>query len=583
MGALFLTRDDGSPAAARLHARLERSFRRQGFGAGRSATHNSHRITCFAPLSGGVPLVHADNAGNVIAIAGTVFYRSRHGRDALAPLLADLVADRLNEPALWGSFAVVAGIRGAVRVLTDRCGTFHLFRSETPAVVSSSFLAVADALDSPAVDADGVRDYVFHGAAHGGLTVLRDVRLLDSLRAWTFHDDGRVSGRPRPMPLPEQTADATTPEAAAERCLAVLDDRFDALARLGGAGLDTALSGGYDSRLILAMLRRHGTIPDLHVYGPEASDDVRIAKAVCAAEGLALAHVDKAGRPLPDPDIYAAVVSATLEAFDGTPNDGVFDSGADLETRLARCHDGRLALNGGGGEVFRNFFYLPDRPVSPLAMQQVFWSQYDPAAAAPGFDARGYARRFAARLAADVGRGGDAGTVRRPLPRPVVEAVYPLTRCRWWMGRNASVNNRLGAAVTPFVDAEILATTLPVPLRLKNHGRLQAAMIARADPALARHPSAYGHAFDAPPPTRRVLSDWATFVRPPAVRARTFRLKRQPPVPPPSLAPERVARVLGGPPEYMPRFFRLDRLCEPGQLNRAMTLELLFRRLNAAA
>lgn len=133
------------------------------------------------------------------------------------------------------------------------------------------------------------------------------------------------------------------------------------------------------------------------------------------------------------------------------------------------------------------------------------------------------------------------------------------------------------------MDAEVLAVTLPLPLDLKNHGRLQAALISRADPALAAYPSAYGHAFNAPPPRRRVLSDWATYLRPPRFRAYTFRLRRHPQVPPAHLAPERVAHVLGGQPEYMHRFFRLDRLRDPGQLNRAMTLELLFRRLNAAA
>jgi asparagine synthase (glutamine-hydrolysing) len=578
MGAVFLTRDDGSPAAARRRARLEAAFTRQGFAPGRVLDHHGHVIVCYAPLSGGEPLVHADNAGNVIALAGTLFYRARHGSDALPPLLADMVAGRLDESALWGCFAVMAGIGGAVRVYTDRCGTFHLFRSGAPDVLCSSFLALAESLDTPAIDADGVYDYVFHGATHGGLTVLRGIRLLDSTQAWTFHATGPVARFSRPLPHPDHTDPALTLSNAVDRCLSVLDDRFAALARRGN--LDTALSGGYDSRLILALLRRHGVTPALHVYGPENSADVRIAKAVCAAEGLDLQHDDKGRRPLPDPDAYADAVNATLTAFDGTPNDGAFETGADLDTRLSRCHNGRLALNGGGGEVFRNFFYLSDRPVSPLNMKRVFWSQYDPAAASAGFNDAAYGRRFAARLAADVGRPPDA--IRRPLPRVVVEAVYPLTRCRWWMGRNASINARLGAAVTPFVDAEVLATTLPVPLRLKHHGRLQAALIARADPALAALPSAYGHAFDAPVPTRRIVADWATYLRPPWLRARIFRLRHPPDTPPDALSPARVARVLGGAPAYMPRFFRLDRLREPGQLNRAMTLELLFRRLDAA-
>lgn len=202
-----------------------------------------------------------------------------------------------------------------------------------------------------------------------------------------------------------------------------------------------------------------------------------------------------------------------------------------------------------------------------------------PGDCAEGFDDAAYSRRLAARLAADVGIPADA--VDRPMPRPLVEALYPLSRCRWWMGRNASINNRLGKAITPFVDAEVVATTLPLPLPLKDHGRLQAAIIARADAALAAHSSAYGHTFLQPPPRRRVLSNWATYLRPPALRARMFRLRRRPLAPPPALTPERLSTVLGGTPEIMPRFFRLSRMRDAGQLNRAMTLELLFRRLCA--
>lgn len=175
---------------------------------------------------------------------------------------------------------------------------------------------------------------------------------------------------------------------------------------------------------------------------------------------------------------------------------------------------------------------------------------------------------------------------------PPTQWIAPC-RARWWRlcircraavggwDGNASINNRLGKAITPFVDAEVVATTLPLPLPLKDHGRLQAAIIARADAALAAHSSAYGHTFLQPPPRRRVLSNWATYLRPPALRARMFRLRRRPLAPPPALTPERLSTVLGGTPEIMPRFFRLSRMRDAGQLNRAMTLELLFRRLCA--
>ena len=47
--------------------------------------------------------------------------------------------------------------------------------------------------------------------------------------------------------------------------------------------------------------------------------------------------------------------------------------------------------------------------------------------------------------------------------RGEVEALYPFYRCRYWMGRNNSVNNKLGASLTPFIDANVVPAALALP------------------------------------------------------------------------------------------------------------------------
>ena len=59
-----------------------------------------------------------------------------------------------------------------------------------------------------------------------------------------------------------------------------LDGYFAAVAKIFGNRVTSALSGGYDSRLILAMLRRHGVAPHLFVYGNAGDQDVRLATAI---------------------------------------------------------------------------------------------------------------------------------------------------------------------------------------------------------------------------------------------------------------------------------------------------------------
>src|SRR3546814_8230025 len=81
--------------------------------------------------------------------------------------------------------------------------------------------------------------------------------------------------------------------------------------------IDSALSGGYDSRLLLALARDAKLAPRLHVYGRPGDSDVVCAQAIARAEGLALHHVDKSTVPQPEPARYPDIVHANYLAFDG--------------------------------------------------------------------------------------------------------------------------------------------------------------------------------------------------------------------------------------------------------------------------
>lgn len=557
---------------------LDDALRRQGFAGLRRFRGGAGIVGVTGPLEGEAPaLVHAEPDGSATMVcAGTLFYRGHAAGAAMPRLLTDVLAGRVEETLLWGCFAVAVVTADRVIVFGDRTGTFHLYAAEGGRLVCSSFLALAEILPRRTVDATAAYDYVFHGAPHGGITPIAGIGLLGPATRTTTDRDGRQITEGRPCPIPDERRGETLDQSA-ERCLAVLDSRFEDVADGFRDRADTALSGGYDSRLIVGMLRRRGSIPALHVYGRADSDDVRVARAICTGEALALDHTDKARRKLPrDPAAMAAIVQRNLMAFDGWPCDGIFDGGGDLDTRLARVRGGRVALNGGGGEVFRNFFYLPDRPLTPDEMRRVFWRQYDSEAGGELFDRRAYARDFARRIGDTFGVPPDL-----PLDRQRIDGLYPYFRCRWWMGRNTSLNARFGASLTPFADPEVVAAALASPRRHRNFGRLQARIIQRADPALAAYGSAYGHAFDRPPPLVRRVKEGLTLARPPWLRARGYGLRRLPAKLPPALDPARVAGVLGPSMAYVGRLFRMDRLRDPGQLNRALTLEVLYRHLDA--
>ena len=154
-----------------------------------------------------------------------------------------------------------------------------------------------------------------------------------------------------------------------------------------------------------------------------------------------LEHVDKGDTPRVPEDAFAAIVEQNLMAFQGHPADGIFENGTDLATRLQCCAGGRVALNGGGGEVFRNFFYLPDRSFSVKELLWTFYGAFNPAWCSAAFDEGIYLSNLAQKMKRVLDLDGDR------LSRVDIEAVYPLFRCRYWMGKNNSVNSNVNVNI----------------------------------------------------------------------------------------------------------------------------------------
>jgi len=442
-------------------------------------------------------------------------------------------------------------------------------------VLSSAFRGVVASEPRPKINPQCVYEYVFQGATYGDETVFERIGRLGGTKGVRFQRDQEPEMKEIAPPL----APADRPRRFEESVYRNVDNLrryFQALANCFGEKIDTALSGGYDSRLTLALLRDQGIMPRLHVYGRENDEDVRVAKAIAAGEEFALVHTDKSGKPPVETDRFGDIVARNFHLFDGTPPDGILDDGADVTTRLERCAGGELMLNGGGGEVFRNFFYLSNRAYSTRRFLWSFYNRFDPRLCTGRFDETDYFNRLGVKVRQTVNTNSD------PLTRLQIEHLYPAFRCRYWMGRNNGVNNALGYALTPFIDANIVPDAVAAPLSFKNFGRLEGAMIQSVNPALAEYDSAYGHNFTGPPPTARKLKDLSTLLRPPELRRFTYRLHRR------SregwayyLTAPYIAEILDNDFNHMRQFVEIDQIADGEQFARICTLEYLFRRVDA--
>ena len=358
MAGLFLVQA-GDPAfadAALAAARAQ--YARHGFAGCTERAFPGWRLLHAEPILGGPESLFVDGE-DFVAAAGTLTYDGMIGRPALEALLRTVTLPEPDWTRLAGQFVLVVRRGGRTFVLTDYFAAFQLFHDAERRFFSTSLLAAAGASPRLSFDPQGVYEFAFNVVPVGDDTVFAELKTLGPNRAVDLSGEGAVL-HALSKPLPDAVADMPL-EARIARHGERLREIVRAHVARFGDHVFCPLSGGLDSRLLLAALRAEGCRPRVYVYGGADSDDVRIARAIGEAQGFDVEWIDKEARPLA-PDAFPEQVEHNFQEYDGLPNFGeLFENGANAEARNARHAGGALAASGGCGEIFRNFFYLPDR------------------------------------------------------------------------------------------------------------------------------------------------------------------------------------------------------------------------------
>jgi len=527
------------------------------------------------PLTDGAPSIAERPNGDFAAAVGSLIYRGIAAPACLSSLLDDFDPKTFDWQGLLGTHAVVIRKNGVLYLFTDGLGANRIYTNAGRTLFSNSFLAMCELAAPRRFDVQACYEYVIAGSVYGDKTLAEDITALPANSLLSIDGTGRVSVEQRPSPILDKPPDAPhSLDASADALCAQLDGVFEPIARNFRDRIRLSFSGGFDSRLMLAMLLRHGATPTLFVYGRDDDEDVRIARHICEAEHLPLECIDKGLAPEVEPEAFAGETEKNFLAFDGwkveTP---LFDSGADRQDRLRRHVDGQVPLNGGLGEIYRNFFYMPDRPSSIDAVISTFYSRYDRRAFTDRFDEQRYRAGMAQAMREAIGAESDR------LSRSQVEMIYPRFRGRFWTGRDASNNQRFGPMFFPYLEHAAISNTARVPLRFKDLGYLQGRMISRVNPKLAGYPSDYGFALDGPRPWKYRLKSLIGTQRPPFLRKQSFRLThrhRQPRNGP--LSEAYLSRVIDTGFPRMRGLFHIDQVNCATQFGLIATLEYLGQR-----
>jgi asparagine synthase (glutamine-hydrolysing) len=399
---------------------------------------------------------------------------------------------------------------------------------------------------------------------------------VDSRNIWQLYPE--VSAIPR---IPEAVhLDSNNLDEMVARVAENLLDYFSIIKENFGDSVCMGLSAGYDSRLVLALLKKAGIKPQYLYTYPDSRQPtcVERTKIMAKGEGLELDYVDVRKSPRVSREEFEAFIENQYYMNDGLVP--VFDNGSSLAHRLERVDKAKLNLNGGSGEIYRNFWRLPQKNISVDGFVK---SRYDVdfSMCTSRFNRNLYLSTFTDKIKSLL------EITDNRLNEKQIAMLFPLWWVRYWMGHNNTINNQISYELTPFNDVRFALQSFDIPLKYRNYGIFQSRLIKYIDPDLARYTSHYGYNFYDPLPLKARIEFYTKLHVPVRLRAfirRRFwnvnnvrlQLRKKQVALPFYLSTEYRDRIFANNDLRVSEYFNLDKIRDQELLSRVLSAELLI-------
>ncbi|WNM63981.1 hypothetical protein [Candidatus Nitrospira neomarina] len=390
--------------------------------------------------------------------------------------------------ALEGFFTILIGDgrTGEVTLITDITGSCHCFAREfSCGIALSSSSLVLGRLGMVELDPLGCQEFLSVGTIFEERTLFKNVHKLPGATIFTF-SAGRVQREQHYWDIKH-----LTPEAFEGRYST--DSLWEALTRsarfLGGRYPTPIcdLTGGYDSRALVAAFLGAGVPVTCTVSGQPQNPDVIVSKGLARVAGLDHIHLPRT------PQVSLEAIMRAFQMTDGECN--LFEYAGILQTQERLIGKFDLSVNGSFGGLARGLWWellFPYLGASGkldgnlLVKRRYAFGAYDRTI-------------FPHEIQVDI-VDHLSGVIDRlteglaHFPNTFqMDFVNLSMRIHRWQGRIASSTNRLRPCLSPFGLRSVLEVVLQTKTQFRVRSLLIRHMLHRYDPTFARYPLALGH------------------------------------------------------------------------------------------
>ncbi len=425
-----------------------------------------------------------------VMAAGTWFHAQGFGIGEESELLQRLLKVGSEQLAseLSGFYVLAYGSAWdkTTTIITDLVGSFHAYvrQLDCGVAISGSSLLLAQMAEAKP-DPVGCQEFLHTGVIYEDRSLYEGIRKLPPASVITFATDGKRRTRTY------WSVDRLTPESlAGDEAVDQLWNSLVTSAEISSRSFSNIacdLTGGYDSRAVVAAFFAAGCDFSTVVSGTEDNSDVRVSRELATVTGKPHSVFPRLENPSWT-DLHNA-----LSLTDGECDLLEYASTARTHGELSARYD--VSINGSFGELARGYWWeilLPRigarRPLdcSKLARLRFDVSPFDHSLFRPE-----YRLDLSAHLAEVVKRSNsqlaDAPNTFQ------MDVTYLTMRMQRWQGRIASSTNRMWPCLSLFMFRSCLETMLQAKSRLRSRSLLIRTMLDRYQPRLAQQPLEHGY------------------------------------------------------------------------------------------
>ena len=446
------------------------------------------------------------NGAALMVCAGTPVYKHAPNiTESLNHILLDLQAGTFSYNNIRGTYSLVYSPDGnSIRFLTDQAGIANIYYDKEAGIISSSFLAVVFGLKQPlTLNRMAATEVITCGRLIGPDTLFNEIvrleiSLTDRIGNVDIINDKEMQG------FPENGTSGF--QQSVDEQIAAIDSYFNDISNFGNHyGVDSGLTAGHDSRMLLIEGRKYFSNFQVHSFWRKAKDlELTIAEQVAQKAGMHLRVVEGKHQLDKTEEQLKETLQKSLYFYDGHIRMHCFlmEDYHTVEHRTEILGDKQLGMNGIGGEQYRNEWHMemPAWSMDYFVRYALTYHLSGRCFTSNSFE-KEYFKYLGGKLLRKLGLKPGTGSLAKKYIQKYYNEIYVASL----MGVRTNAENALGHFVTPFIDRQLTRSSYKA---LRHHGisfAFQQAMIRKMDPSLASVKSGYGYSFTDGEPVKKKL------------------------------------------------------------------------------